>query len=247
VIYVHSGAEPFFLSGSSAKAILFLHGLTGSPSEIYPTAWQLNQQYGYTVSGPLLPGHGSHPRFLNRMVWQEWFVAVQEELNFLLANYAKVWVAGLSMGGLLALHAAHQITGLQGAISINAPFYPRGSILMGVTSVVKFVMPYKRKANPEKAAALAAQGRFTYDVMPVKAFDSMMDLRNTVRAEAGEIAIPVLILQGSQDEVVWPKSGQHLAKLIPAAQLIWLEQSEHIATMGQEIEIITRAINDFAK
>ncbi|MGE5389806.1 MAG: alpha/beta hydrolase [Deltaproteobacteria bacterium] len=247
MIYVHPGAEPFFLNGTPDKAILFLHGLTGSPSEVYPTALQLNQQYGYTLSGPLLPGHGSHPRFLNCMVWQEWFAAVEAEVAFLAEKYNRVWVAGLSMGGLLALHAARQISGLRGAISLNAPFYPRGSILMGMTSVVKMVIPYQRKANSEKVQALAARGRFTYDVMPVNAFESMMDLRNTVKAEAGEISIPVLIMQGAKDEVVWPKSGQRLAQLIPCSKLICLEESEHIATMGTEIDLITKAINDFAK
>lgn len=247
MIYVHGAAEPFFLSGSPEQAILFLHGLTGSPSEVYPTALHLNQHYGYTVSGPLLPGHGSHPRFLNRLVWQDWFGAAAEELTYLLSAYKQVWVAGLSMGGLLALHAARQTSGLRGAISINAPLYPRGSILMSFTSVLKYIYPYSKKRNSEQIEALAAQGRFTYGVMPLGAFDSMKKLRNTVKAEAGGISIPVLIMQGSRDQVVWPKSGKYLAKMIPGAALIRLERSEHIATMGEETARIAQAISEFAQ
>lgn len=246
MIYIHEGAGPFFLNGSNEKAVLFLHGLTGSPSEVYPTALKLNQYYGYTVSGPLLPGHGSHPRFLNDMVWQDWFAAAAGELDYLLMNYNMVWVAGLSMGGLLALHAARHTPGLKGAISINAPFYPRGSILMRFTSILKYIMPYRKKRNSEQVEALAARGRFSYDVMPLGAFGSMMELRNTIRAEASDISIPVLIMQGSRDEVVWPRSGKHLAEMIPGASLIPLENSEHIATMGEEIELISQAINKFA-
>ena len=108
-------------------------------------------------------------------------------------------------------------------------------------------MPYQRKRNSEQVEDLAARGRFTYDVMPVAAFDSMMDLRNTVRREAQGIALPVLIMQGSQDEVVWPRSGMHLSQIIPHSTLVRLEYSEHIATMGKEIDLIAKAISDFAK
>ncbi len=247
MIYIHKAAEPFFLNGNTEKAVLFLHGLTGSPSEVLPAAMHLNQHYGYTISGPLLPGHGSHPRFLNQTVWQDWYATVAEELNYLLSSYKKVWVAGLSMGGLLALHAARQISGLQGAISINAPYYPRGSILMRFTHILKHIVPYSKKRNSEQVGALAARGRFAYGVMPLSAFDSMMDLRNIVKAEAPDISIPVLIMQGSRDEVVWPKSGKQLAAMIPGTSLILLENSQHIATMGEEIALIARAIKEFAK
>lgn len=245
MIYVHSAAEPFFLNGSPEQAILFLHGLTASPSEVYPTALYLNQHFGYTVSGPLLPGHGSHPRFLNRTTWQDWYMAAWQELSFLLANFEKVWVAGLSMGGLLALHAARRIQGLQGAITINAPVYPRGSLLIPVSSLVKFVCPYHKKSPGWND--LARQGRYTYSVMPTGAFDSMMSLRNTIRREARDISIPVLIIQASQDEVVWPKSGSYLAKTIPRSLLVRLERSQHIATMGVEMYKIGQAIDDFVK
>lgn len=245
MIYVHSAAEPFFLNGAPEQAILLLHGLTGSPSEVYPTARYLNQHFGYTVSGPLLPGHGSHPRFLNQTTWQDWYTAAWQEINFLLANYKRVWAAGLSMGGLLALHAARQVPGLQGAISINAPIYPRGSLLIPLSSLVKLVCPYHKKRPGWND--LARQGRYTYSVMPVRAFDSMMSLRNTVRREVKGISIPVLILQAGRDEVVWPQSGAYLAKTIPRSILVRLARSEHIATMGEEMEKIGQAIHDFIK
>lgn len=245
VINIHSAAEPFFITGSPEQAILFLHGLTASPSEVYPTALYLNQHYGYTVSGPLLPGHGSHPRFLKQTSWQDWYTAAGQELSFLLSNYKQVWVAGLSMGGLLSLHAARWVQGLQGAISINAPIYPRGSALIPISSLVKFVCPYHKKSPGWDK--LAAQGRYTYDVIPVKAFNSMMSLKNAVKKEAGEISIPVLIMQATQDDVVWPKSGSFLAKAISRSILFRLERSEHIATMGEEMYLVGQAIADFIK
>lgn len=247
MIYVHPRAEPFFLTGSKERAILFLHGLTGSPSEVYPTSLCLNQNYGYTVSAPLLPGHGSHPRFLNRTSWQDWFDAALQELSFLLSSYERVWIAGLSMGGLLALHAARWVDGLQGAISINAPLYPRGSAFITVSSMLGFIRPYHPKRNVRQLKELAARGRYTYDVMPVKAFRTMMDLRNQVKEEARAISVPVLIIQGKQDEVVQPISGPHLARMISGSKLISLDHSEHIATMGPDSEYVGQAIAEFAQ
>ena len=60
MIHVYSRVEPF-LSGSNNIAMLFIHGFTASPSEIYPVAKLVHQATGITVSGVLLPGHGSIP------------------------------------------------------------------------------------------------------------------------------------------------------------------------------------------
>ena len=40
--------------------ILLVHGFTGSPASMRPWAEYLNQ-HGYTVTVPLLPGHGTRP------------------------------------------------------------------------------------------------------------------------------------------------------------------------------------------
>ncbi len=52
------GAEGFEFQGDNGKAVLLLHGYTGSASEMRPLGEYLHKQ-GYTVLCPLLPGHGT--------------------------------------------------------------------------------------------------------------------------------------------------------------------------------------------
>jgi len=243
--YIHPQAQPIFLSGSQKTALLFIHGFTASPSELYPTAQLIYQLNGCTLSAPLLPGHGSNPRFLNRSNWEEWYNAVEKELNFLMENHDQVFVGGLSMGGLLALHAGSQVKGLKGAISINAPIFNRSPLLTTASPLIGRIRPYYPKKGGTRLRSLEEAGRFAYNVIPAKAFQSLMNLRNTIMEETDNINLPVLLIQSLRDESVHPRSVQYLQEKIKHTELIELHCSEHIATMGSEKEKIARAIVDF--
>jgi len=57
--------------------VLVIHGFTGSPVSIAPWAKFLNKS-GYTVSAPLLPGHGSSWQQMNQTSWQDWYDEVEK-------------------------------------------------------------------------------------------------------------------------------------------------------------------------
>ena len=243
--YIYPQAEPFFLTGSGETALLFIHGFTASPSELHPTAYLIHELCGCTLSSPLLPGHGSSPRILNLTKWDEWYGAVEKELLFLMEKYERVFVGGLSMGALLALHAACHISGLKGAISINAPLSNHSPILTAVSPLIRHIRPFYPKRNGLRMRELQEEGRFAYDVIPVKAFQSVMNMRSTVIQELDKIDLPVLIIQSLQDESVRPRSAYYLQEKIEKSQLVELPNSDHVATMGKEKDKIAYAIVDF--
>ncbi|MDD3898212.1 MAG: alpha/beta fold hydrolase [Syntrophomonadaceae bacterium] len=243
--YIYPQAQPFFLRGSQETALLFIHGFTASPSELYPTALLIHDLSACTVSAPLLPGHGSSPRFLNQSNWEQWYNEVRKELDFLMENHRRVFVGGLSLGGLLALHAGSLIKGLQGAISINVPIFNRSPLLTVASPLIGHIRPYYPKKDRLRMRKLQEEGRYAYNVIPVKAFQSVMNLRNTVMEEADDINLPVLLIQSLQDESVHPRSIYYLQEKIKHTELIELHCSGHIATMGSEKEKIARAIADF--
>ena len=89
--------------GANAKiGVLLVHGFTGSPASMRPWAEYLNR-HGYTVSVPLLPGHGTKVEDLNLVKWQEWPAKAESELQSLLASCEKVFLIGFSMGGNISL------------------------------------------------------------------------------------------------------------------------------------------------
>lgn len=240
-------AEPFYLPGSSNAALLLLHGFTASPSEVYPVAKLIHEHSNCTVSGILLPGHGSNPVLLNRCNWTDWYDAVKTELDKLLASFTQVYVGGLSMGALLALQAALDIEGLQGVVAINAPIYNRNPFLTACAPLYGCFRPYYPKRGGQELEQLEQLGRFAYRVMPVKAFQSLMQLRAKIMLEIPELKIPAFIIQSLQDESVHPRSGKFLFTKIRASgsKLLELEKARHIATMGPDKERIAREIMNF--
>jgi len=244
---IHPQAESFLLTGSTDTACLFIHGFTASPSEVYPIAHQIFEKTGVTVSGPLLPGHGCTPREMNRTCWQDWFSRVEQEIDYLCRRHKRVYVAGLSMGGLLGLHAASCKPGLTGLIVINTPIFTNSSRLAALAPWVRFLRPYYPKKIDQAAEELAAMGRFAYPVMPVKAFQSMHNLRKNVLQEIPKLTLPILVFQSQQDESVDPRSASYIKDKAAQAPvtLIELKNSGHIATMGQEKLLIVEEMIKF--
>ena len=87
--------------------MLLIHGYTATTAEVRPLARDLHQQ-GYTVAGPLLPGHNTQPEDANRYRWRDWVRAVEESYQQLAARCQRVVVGGESTGALLALYLASE-------------------------------------------------------------------------------------------------------------------------------------------
>ena len=60
----HLPGDEFFWEGNNT-GILLSHGYTATTAEVRPLAETLYRQ-GYTVAGPLLPGHGTDPKDMCR-------------------------------------------------------------------------------------------------------------------------------------------------------------------------------------
>ncbi|GAW32853.1 carboxylesterase, partial [Carboxydocella sp. JDF658] len=61
---------------------------------------------GWTVQVPLLPGHGTDVEELARTCWRDWGAAAEKAVVELRQKCDRVYLAGLSMGGLISLYLA---------------------------------------------------------------------------------------------------------------------------------------------
>jgi esterase/lipase len=97
----HLNGEPFFWQAGPV-GVLLLHGFTATPVEVRAAADKLSS-LGYSVAGPLLPGHATRPADLNRVRWRDWVDAAELAYRDLRTNCARVFVGGESMGACTTL------------------------------------------------------------------------------------------------------------------------------------------------
>ena len=102
----HLEGSDFYWSGNQI-GVLMIHGFTATTAEVRLIAKRLHQA-GFTVAGPLLPGHGTHPDDLNQARWPMWLEKVKSFYDKLVKNCSQIFVIGESMGALLALELAAQ-------------------------------------------------------------------------------------------------------------------------------------------
>ena len=101
----HSPFSSPFTGTGPRTGVVVSHGFTGSPHSVRDWAMSLASA-GYAVRLPLLPGHGTSWQELARTRWQDWHAALDAAYLELAEECDVVVVAGLSMGGTLALRIA---------------------------------------------------------------------------------------------------------------------------------------------
>lgn len=94
-----------YLLPGGPRGVLLIHGLTGTPAEMRFVAKGLNAA-GYTVHGMQLAGHCGSEADLLATGWRDWTRSVDEAAAALAERCRHLFVAGLSMGAVLALELA---------------------------------------------------------------------------------------------------------------------------------------------
>lgn len=121
--------------GRFARGVLMIHGLSDSPYHIRPIGEHLRNR-GFLVRGLLLPGHGSVPGDLTRVTYEEWVKAVLYGVEQMKPQVERLFIAGFSTGGSLAVYHALVHGDVQGLLLFSPA--------LKVKSSMAFMTPYLR-------------------------------------------------------------------------------------------------------
>ncbi|MEU0911696.1 alpha/beta hydrolase [Streptomyces althioticus] len=238
-----TGAEPFRHEGGET-AVLLCHGFTGSPQSVRPWAEHLAER-GLTVSLPLLPGHGTRWEDLRVTGWQDWYAEVDRELRLLRDRSARVFVAGLSMGGALALRlAALHGDAVSGVMVVNPANRVHG-VAAHALPVLRHLVPATKGIASDIAKPVTRE--LGYDRVPLHAAHSLRNFFRMVDGELPQVTQPLLLMRSPQDHVVPPADSARILSRVSSTDVseVLLEQSYHVATLDYDAELIFRESTAF--
>jgi len=229
------GTEPFAADGGRT-GVLLCHGFTGSPVSMVPWGRHL-ADLGHTVRVPLLAGHGTTWQQLNHTTWHDWYGAVDTALDDLRARCDHVAVAGLSMGGCLALRLAQQRPAdVDAVVLVNPAIALRNPALLALP-VLKWVVPSLAGIGNDIRMGGDEGG---YTRTPLRALASQLQLWKDVRTHLADVTQPLLLFRSDVDHVVDESSARLIVEGVSSdvVDRVALHESFHVATLDHDAPLI---------
>jgi carboxylesterase len=237
------GAEPYH-GGDGPTGVLVLHGFTGSPHSMRPWAEHLAAA-GFRVACPRLPGHGTTWQEMNQTRWEDWYAAADRELELLRAATDQVFLAGLSMGGGLALLlAARHGAEVAGVAAVNPSVDSRDPRML-LLPVLRHVVPSLGAISGDVAMPDVLEG--AYERTPLHAAWSLTKLWQEIQRELPRVDQPLLIYRSRVDHTVGPSSLRLIQERVASRDVtvVMLERSYHVATLDYDAGLIFDGSTEF--
>jgi len=223
-----------------------IHGFIGTPASIKPWADYLIEE-GYSVSVPLLPGHGTTPEEMNQTTWEDWYHHIENEFLLLKQSCDRVFVAGFSMGGALALRLSQiRDSEIEGTILLNASIYDERKIFTLLPLISKVLPTLKggptdvAKPNPPK---------HTYDRIPLRALNSLRKLWKLVEQDLYLVDLPLMVAYSLNDHTVHPVCSETIIDNVFSVDIreVIFENSFHNVSLDYDSDALNEETLDFIR
>lgn len=250
--------HPFVLRAAEdePRAVLVVHGFTGSPYEVHLLAQHLHS-CGYHCRVPLLQGHHRTLAELTATGWTDWLASAEQALHELwtevsrTAGTPRLAVVGLSMGGLLTLELARRYPANRKGGPAIAAISTLATPIFLSRRATRAIRMFHRTPGLRR---LAVPKLFGADVrernlprpplrpraMPIRCLGSLLDLMAELRPRLGEVEQPALLCHGMRDHTAPYASMAAIAEGLGGADVrcLALPRSYHLLPLDVEREIV---------
>jgi carboxylesterase len=254
---------------STRPGVLLLHGLTGMPSEMRPLQRYL-ERIGCRVEVPLLAGHGATHREILASGWRDWLAGARRASDDLAARCNPVFVAGLSMGALLATLIAADDPRIRGVALLSPTLRYDGSAtpwtrrLLPLAHIVPLAgrtlywterPPYglrderlqrlvTRAVKAVEGGKSTQYGLFRTYVGSILELDRMV---REVRRRARSVRCPALVLHSLEDTITTARNAEEMLALLGSTEksIRWLSGCDHVISVDLKKHEVAQAVGEF--
>jgi len=243
------GAEGFTLGRAEAPAVLLIHGAGDTPQTLRYLGDVLFAS-GFHVEAPLLPGHGRTLAAFRRTSADDWMNAVRSSYRALQSDHDWVAIAGLSMGGALAIRIAAESPQLP-ALCLMAPYLAlrkgadraaRLSRWWGpIFPVVESSEGFSVLDPAERAKSLA------YGVFSAAALRALRETVRKANDALPRVTAPTLVVQSRQDNRIAMEDAERAFSRLGAQEKVleWVTGAAHIITVDYGRDRVFQLVADW--
>ncbi|MDR0577735.1 MAG: alpha/beta fold hydrolase [Candidatus Accumulibacter sp.] len=249
--------------------VLLIHGLTGTPNEMRFVARGLRAA-GFEAECVRLAGHCGSEADLLATGWRDWFASVEEAAEALRRKVEHLFVAGLSMGSVLAMKYAIEHPGKLSGLGLYGTtfFYDGWSIPRYWAPLAPLLAPLVRLGfgrrfsftesepygikNERLRQAIAGKmiaGDSAAAGLPGNPWPSLEQfyrLSADVRKNLRRVRAPAIALHAQDDDVASLKNVYLIQRYLGApVETVVLTDSYHMVTVDQEKATVVERSADF--
>jgi carboxylesterase len=243
------GGSGFELKRAGAPAVLLVHGGGDTPQTLHYLGEALYAR-GFAVSAPLLPGHGRTLREFRRVTADELIDAVRSHYHTLRATHDWVGVAGISMGGALAVQLAAESADLP-ALGLISPYLampPRIAFAAKLAWLWGPVVPLVRSSDGISILDPVEQEQnLAYGVFTARGLRALFIIIKRAVASLRCVRAPTLMIQSRQDNRISVADGERAFALLGSAdkRLEWITGAAHVITVDYGRERVFAQLGDW--
>ena len=243
------GAEGFTRARPGAPAVLLLHGAGDTPQTLRYLGDALFGR-GFHVEAPLLPGHGRTLDAFRHTSADDWIDSARLSYLTLQKDHDWVGIAGLSMGGALALRLAAEAPQLP-ALCLIAPYLAlrhgadraaRTARWWGpIVPVIESSEGVSVLDPVERAKSLA------YGVFTAAALRALRETVQRANEALPRVSAPTLVVQSRADNRISIEDAERPFAQLGAREkrLEWVSGSAHIITVDYGRDRVFDLVGDW--
>src|SRR5688500_7525882 len=156
-----------------------------------------------------------------RSRWTDWTASVEDGYNLLCGLTDRIFLVGLSMGGILALLMSTQLK-VQGVISMSAPSrLPTDYPIWFMELISLFIKNRPKTKEPPGSGwfdKTAYQNHIAYGKNPVRSSAELKKLILEMRTALPLVTVPVLLMHSRDEKYIVPDNMEEIYERLANAR-----------------------------